>query len=219
MAEASVVEQRMRSLYSAVTAVLRPHGFQRSGTRWLKDLGDVVWLVQLERGSWNSRDDVVVRPYFAVVVPSVRQLIGGEADKPLHYVSGAVRGSLAEVGPRRLRVMMKRSVAYDVKAGDPPAAAEQIASRLREQLEQDVLPFLDRLRSPADVLAYLEQPKRPTKDPVGAWHTLYVCALHAVLGHVDEARAGLARLEADIGAAAARDPWAAHIAAVRSRLD
>lgn len=213
MAEASVVEQRMRSLYSAVTAVLRPHGFTRHGTRWLRDLGEVVWLVQLQRGSWNTGDSVVFRPYFAVLVPDVQRLLGDDLDKPASYQRGVVYGSLAEVGPRRLRVMLKRSVSYQVSASDPPAAAEQIAARLREQLEQDVLPFLDGLRSLADALAYLEAPKRPTTDPHDPLRLLYVAALHAVLGHVEQARAALADVEGRVG-----ESWAGRIAAVRSQL-
>lgn len=190
----------MRRIYSlAFTEVLSPMGFRRSGGKWTRGVRDgLSWLIQVERGSWNSADSIVFRPYFAVMVPRLSAIINGE-EAPQSYSYGAVFGNFAEVGPRRFRFMYRRSPSYDLRAR-PEAEDAHLVEALREQLREDVLPFLGRFGSLDDVVQYLDSDtRRATSDPDGVLRVLYVAVLYAVTGETQRARARLADAQQQLG--------------------
>ena len=219
MGEELTVEQRLRRIHSSLTDVLHPEGFRRQGARWTLDRGEVVWVILVERGSWNTKDSVIFRPYVAVVVPEVAaRILEKEPAKPWHYTDAVIYGSFAEVGARRFRVMLRRRVSYVLKAGNAEADAETIR-RLCQQLEDDVLPFLRPLTSLTAVAAYLAQPKPPTNDPPEILRLIHLGAVHAMLGDHVEMHAALARAEALLGdGPRAPELWHERIAAARSLL-
>lgn len=190
----------MRRIHSAVTSELHAHGFRRRGSHWTRDAGELRWLVQLERGSWNSANDVTFRPYFAVLVPVLDEVFGAEGSRRAErYSSGVVYGNFAELGPRRLRFIYRRSPAYEVRSDDA-ACCDDIERQLRVQLDEDVLPFLHRFQSTADVVDFLSSSNRhQTLEPAKTMRLAYLAALHALAGRTGAALTVLSDLESRLG--------------------
>lgn len=95
--------------------------------------------------------------------------------------------------------MYRRSPSYDLRAR-PEAEDAHLVEALREQLREDVLPFLGRFGSLDDVVQYLDSDTwRATSDPDGVLRVLYVAVLYAVTGDTQRARARLADAQQQLG--------------------
>jgi hypothetical protein len=210
-------QERVRRIYSTgVTDVVHPAGFRRKGTVWtLAVHEDVKWLVQMQKGSYNTSDSVTFRPFFAVLVPRLTDMLAFDIGES--YSAGAILGNFAEVGPRLLRFVMRRNSAYTVKLSASADEDERIAVKLRRQLQEDVLPFLDGFRSPTDVLHYLDSKQRgPALEPIGEIRLVYVAALCAITGDYER---GHQRLDAFLASDPTTEVWRRGMDRIRLALE
>ena len=117
--------------------MLRPAGFRRRGSRFLRDVGDVVHLVQLQSSTQSTAAALRMTANLGVFSPVVDRALGGTIAEPTepdcHW-----RERLGFLTPANSDVW------WTVRESKNAAA---VADELKRDLAQGGLPTLDRLAS------------------------------------------------------------------------
>lgn len=164
-------------LRRSATVLLKPLGFRKNGNSYVRSFPELQWLVHVERGQWNTKENSdfavnvgVYSPeffalYYPIAPPSVPQEI--------HCV---IRIRLGMLAFEQLDTWWRLSES-DEEAHSDLAITRDIAVRL----QRDALPFLARFKSMKDVLDFFEQPRRPEDQFVLPMAEAYILCHAAVL--------------------------------------
>lgn len=186
----SLFTQRIDGVLKAgLTPALRARGFRKERALYIAELGEVSWLVDIQKSRLND--------------PSEAQFtVNGGV-----YVPGVVSGYLRRPDPKTpkmpdcclsVRIGMLDESRLDkwwkVAASDRPDADDEIALDVRHRVESQLLPFLERFASAASVAEFLERPMDRVSGLVqpqsSALRHTYASLIYAKLG--DNTRAGKA---------------------------
>jgi len=176
-------------LKAGLTPLLRKHRFTKRGSVYLAELGDVAWLVDVQKSRWNDATEA----QFTVN--------GGV------YVRGIVSAYCSSPEPRRPRLedcclsvrigrLHEESVDKWWKltgsSGPQDPGDEQVAAEVCEWVEGLLLAFFRRFESLAEIVAFLEGPIDSTTSFVSpqssAQRHAYACLVHLRMGNAAKAR-------------------------------
>jgi hypothetical protein len=198
-----------------VTAALRPLGFAKGGATYRREVDGLLWLLDVQRSQWNSKERISFTLNWGVFVPGLFSLYSNRPDAGRPRVSqSCIHGRVGDLMPGGLDHW------WDIRADDVvPMADERVADELRQGHVGYVLPFLEAFKERQDVIDYLEHSgvQQVAFDPrAPAIRLAYLGILYCLRG--DRDRCCDAITSAEEAAVKSSAGFREHLAALRARL-
>jgi hypothetical protein len=149
---ASPFDSRLTSiLKNAVTAVLKPLGFKKQGNSYVCQMTDLAWVIDVQKGRWNTKEKAEFTLNFGVFVPGLFEVYGNRSEP---QAAGLTRCAFY----MRVGVLTDhRDMWWIMRAEDDVTTVDQhTVMEIRDRLERGVIPFLQGFQTRMDVIAYLE---------------------------------------------------------------
>ena len=197
---ATLFKARINAILSgSVTPLLSSFGFVKRGNNYEKEIGDVDWLIDIQRSRFDDPDCLQFTMNCGVYMPTVTSMYLGRSEparKKLTDCCIQVRiGMLAEDRLDKWWVLKSND---DVEISDR-AVGEDMCYRL----ENHVIPFLNRFRSPETAMEFLSAPRTAADKlvlPRNKEISLsYAAAIAAKIGKTQEANAYLQKALSSVG--------------------
>jgi len=180
---ASPYERRVQSILKEyVTPLLTERGFVRDRSLYYRRLNEITWLLEVERSGFNDATQANFTITCGVYVPKViaREMGRKDPARPMQ-TDCPLHARLGSLGEDHLDTWWTLSIVDDATQVDA-----EIGRDIVERLTRDALPFLQRFRSPADVLGFLLEPREGEDKQVWPWDRLgsliYASILSLLLG-------------------------------------
>ena len=147
----NIFDNRLNSiLKNNVTPLLKEVGFSKRRLVYVKDIGEISWLVDIQKSRWNDEVEAQFTLNCGVYVPDVLSTYANMAEptrlKIEHCCCSARIGML---------IPEKRDLWWKLRENDPATSNNEIGQDLQRKLKDFVIPFLSKVDQRARVADFL----------------------------------------------------------------
>lgn len=150
-----LLDRRLQSvLSSVVTPPLRRHGFRKKGLNYVSVSEEMSWLVNVQKSQWSARGEVQFTLNAGAYVPGVVSCFSGrdEPKKPT-LADCCLSARIGMLGPWHVDKWWELT-----ESNGSNSALSEVAEDLEGCVQDWLIPFLLKLRSPAVVADLLAGP-------------------------------------------------------------
>lgn len=185
---ANILDNRLNTiLKTEVTPLLKELYFKKRQLIYSCDFDGLSWLVNIQKSRWNDQEEAQFTVNCGVYISGVLSVYANmsEPAKPKieHCCCSARIGMLTPE---------KKDIWWKLTSGDSDAVDGSVAQDLRSKIENVVLPFLNKFKSPQAVANFLSSDLGDEYNQVApatkAQRFAYSAIIHSKLGNGDEAK-------------------------------
>lgn len=185
---ANIFDNRLNAiLKTEVTPFLKDLSFKKRQLIYSCDYDGLSWLVDIQKSRWNDPEEAQFTVNCGVYIHGVLSVYANmsEPAKPkIEHCSCSAR-----VG---MLTPEKKDIWWKLTSGDSNSVDGSIAHDLRSKIENVILPFLNKFKSPKDVSHFLSSDLGDEYSQVApatkAQRLAYSAIIHSKLGSRDEAK-------------------------------
>ncbi len=187
----TVLNKRLNSiLKNPFTQYLRSLGFKKSKYNYLRNLGELAWIINVQKSQFNDKEMTQFTINGGIYVPEVFSIYSNTENisKPqIEHCSCSVRiGMLTE---------FRKDIWWKLKQSDSIKNDFKIAEDTQEKVEKYLIPFLGKFKNLFDIADFLESEldyQRNQYFPISkAQRLAFAGIIYSKLGEIEKSNQAL----------------------------
>ena len=140
-------------------SVLKPLGFKKKALNFYLQLTDLGHIINIQKGKYNSKEQISYTINCGVFIPEYWKVVYNYKNEQIpDYPTEPVCFIRRRIGD----LINKDDIWYEV---DKTTDEKGQANEMQKNLNQFILPFFNKLRTKADILSALDDPKFAVYNP------------------------------------------------------
>jgi hypothetical protein len=188
---ASPYERRIQSILKQyATPILQENGFSRDRSRYYRQLSELMWLVEIQRSSFNDSTEASFTISCGIFVPGfVPRYLGMKEPIRPQCPDCPICTRIGFLSEDRINQWWTMSILDEPSTVDP-----SIGGDLARRLESDCMSFFKRFQTRRDVLNYLldyreQRGGEVTWPSSRLWALVFACIMSQLLGDACQSHA------------------------------